>query len=354
MPKFMYLTDAHIQAATPARRTGNFENDILAKLIWILIEAQALKCDAVVCGGDLFDHSRPSYRLAVEVLRMIRNAGLPWYHVLGNHELVGHNPDSYKRGVLAFFEQAPEFEILNDLEFGGYVLRAVHYRHGVEELIDWPVLGDAPEIVIAHAMIVPTPRPYEFVLPRQINTTARLVLTGHSHDPFGAVVSRENDDAENRKQVGAGLGMILNDPVESHIIIPEGWDATTFVNPGSLGRVAFLAHNLGRIPRALIIDTGPPLTVTALPVAVARPASEAFDAGAAEAAGAWNNRIADFLDAMDGVRVEGIKASSIVIEAAKARAEVERIEDIPADQRVVLDHALEVVAEIESMEDGGE
>lgn len=354
MPKFLYMTDAHIQAATPARRTGNFENDILSKLIWILMEAQARKVDAIVCGGDLFDHSRPSYRLAVDVLRMIRNAGVPWLHVLGNHELVGHNPDSYKHGVLAFFEQAPEFDILKDVKFGGYVLRAIHYRHGVEELTNWPALGDAPEIVIAHAMIVPTPRPYEHVLPRKIETTARLVLTGHSHDPFAAVVSRAKDDGEHRKQVGAGLGMILNDPVESHIVIPDEWDATVFINPGSLGRVAFLAHNLGRIPRALVVDTGPPLTVTALPVDVARPASEAFDSGAAESAGAWNNRVEEFLDAMDGVRVEGIKASSIVIEAAKIRAGVESIEEIPDDQRIVLDHALEVVAEIESMEDGGE
>jgi hypothetical protein len=350
MGRFLFLTDLHLMARTPARRTGNFENDVMGKLAWALITAHERDVDAIVCGGDLFDLPRPSYRLAVRVMKLIREAGLPWLHVLGNHDIMGHNPDTYTHGALAFLEQLPNFQILNDYELGGHVLRAVHYRHGVEELTDWSPLGEKPEVVFAHAMITPGQTPFAHVLPKDIKTRARLVLCGHYHDPWGYVTAHKEIEPQAQQVLAEGIQNLLRCTSEERLLLLQPDDFTVFLNPGSMARISYLAHNLGRTPRAFIVEVGEAVQVTAVPVPVARPAAEAFDEGAALAQRSWDISVQEFLAAMENVKVEGVQAADVVISAAKARAGVESIEELPQDGRVILDHALEAVAAAEATE----
>lgn len=349
MGRFLYFTDSHLMARTPARRTGDFERDMMAKMYWLLITALERNVDAIVCGGDLFDMPRPSYRLAVRIMKLIRDSGLPWLHVLGNHDIMGHNPDTYIHGALAFFEQLPNFHILKDYELGGHVLRAVHYRHGVEELTDWPALGEKPEVIFSHSMITPGKAPFAHVLPKDIRTRARLVLCGHYHDPWGYVVTHAELSDEQKKALADGLQGILQCKREERLLLLQPDAVTLFINPGSLARVSFLAHNLGRTPRALVVELGEAVQVTALPCPVARPSEEAFDDGAAVAQKTWDMRVREFLAAMENVKVEGLEASDVLAKAAKIRAGVNTIEELPADQRAVLDHALSAVAKAEGL-----
>jgi len=350
MARFLFLTDLHLMARTPARRTGNFEDDMMGKMYWVLIEAHRRNVDAIVCGGDLFDLPRPSYRLAVRVMKLIREAGLPWLHVLGNHDIMGHNPDTYAHGALAFLEQLPNFHILRDYELGGHVLRAVHYRHGVEELTDWSPLGEKPEVIFAHVMITPGRTPFPHVLPKDISTRARLVLCGHYHDPWGFAATHKTIEPAEQQALATGIQNLLRCTSEERLLLLQPDNLTLFLNPGALARVSYLAHNLGRTPRVFVVELGEAVEVTAVPVSVARPAADAFDEGAALAQRSWDISVQEFLAAMENVKIEGVQAADVVINAAKARAGVERIDDLPTDQRAVLEHALEAVAAAEAID----
>ena len=101
--RILFFTDVHLRAKTPARRIGNFEADVLNKLVYALVEAQRHGVDAIVCGSDLFDLANPSVRLASSLMRLIASSKIQWLHVLGNHDTFGHNPDAYDTGVLGFF-----------------------------------------------------------------------------------------------------------------------------------------------------------------------------------------------------------------------------------------------------------
>ena len=347
--KFLYFTDVHLKTKTPIRRTGDFEADILGKLAFLLVTAQSRKVDAIVCGGDLFDIPNPSFRLAARVLNLISSCRIPWYQVLGNHDIMGHNPESYNMGVLAFFEHLQNFKILTQEEFDDVTLKAVHYRHGVEEMDSVWKTTNSKTIIIAHAMIVPTPVPFIHVLPSNIKTDARLILTGHYHDPWANVVLKGEFTKDEKSIFSNGLSNLLTSKEECQLDIdPVSLSKVTlFINPGSISRIAALAHNLKRVPRALLIETDEGIKITSIPLDIARPADEVFKLKEIEVEKRWEDKIEKFLAAMENVKVEGLEVATLVINTAKARAGVDNIEDIPSGQKRVLDYALKVVGQIE-------
>jgi predicted MPP superfamily phosphohydrolase len=350
--KFLYFTDVHLKTKTPIRRTGDFEADVLGKIAFLLIEAQRQKVDFIVCGGDLFDLPNPSYRLAAQVLRLIVQSGINWYQVLGNHDILGHNPETWEIGVLAFFEQLPNFRILNRVKGEQYTVQSVHYSHGIEEQTKpWATEKDRYTILAAHAMIVPTPVPFLHTLPGKLKTDAGLVLCGHFHDPWASIVLTAEWSNELKSEVSNALSRLLS--------TREMWSikftnealsrARLFINPGSVSRTALLAHNINRTPRALIIDALPDgVKITALPITVARPFDEAFKTEEAATEQRWETHVEKFLAAMENVRVEGIEAATLVTRAAKARGGVDDVADLPDEQKRVLEYTLKMIEKMES------
>lgn len=349
--KFAFITDTHIRTKTPVRRTGSFEDDVVGKLAFALITAQEHEVDAVIHGGDLFDLVNPSFRLAANVMGLIASSGLRWWHVLGNHDVLGHNPDSYTSGVLAFFEQIPNFDIMVPTRFDRFTLRPVHYRHGVEEDGKaWRVEEGAEVIQVAHAMVTPRPVPFTHVTPTTLDTNARIVLLGHYHDPWAVMVARQPVEQSVRKQIGEGLANLLTLNEEFTLVLPDGILSriTLFLNPGSIARISALSHNIRRRPRIFIVDTDEPVKITSIPIVVARPSDKAFRLDEVRIEKNWESRITDFIASMENVRVEGLEASTMVINAAKARAGVDNLDDIPDQQREIMDFALDLVARIET------
>jgi len=354
--KFMFFTDLHIKAVTPARRVGSYEDDILKKLAFLLITAQKRGMDFIICGGDLFDMPNPSFRVASKVMRLIATSEVPWYHVFGNHELVGHNTESYDLGVLAFFEHLPNFHIMPSNGIGHETspikIYPVHYSHGVEE--NREVWKSKPNsIIAAHAMVTPGEVPFIHTTPEKLkdSISARLVLLGHYHDPWAKIIIREKVSDGMKKELSVGLKKILTSKEEWGLVFPwtEFGRINLFINPGSIARIALLSHNLSRIPRAIIVDDNADgVKISSLPISIAKPPDEVFAIGEAERDSDWENRIQDFLKAMENVKVEGIEAATLVMNAAKARAGVENIDEIEEDQKRVLDRALSAVSQAEN------
>lgn len=349
--RFLFFTDSHIRTKTPIRRTGAFENDIMEKLIYILLMAQEWRVQAIIFGGDLFDLPNPSFRLAARVLNLIQSSKIPWFHVLGNHDILGRNPDSYDFGILAFFQHLSNFEIMGEHDFDQCTIKAVHYRHGVEEMTNEWLVPNSNTILCAHAMVTPKPVPFLHALAPNLDTDARIVLLGHYHDPWANVVLRDKISDPFKKLLTNGLSKLLvsKEPFTLLFDREEAEKVTLFINPGSLARVAALAHNLRRTPRALCIDiTESEISITSIPIVVARPADKIFKTEEIAEEKGWESRIEEFLAAMENVKVEGIEAATLVVNAAKARAGVDVIDDLPGDQRKVLDYALGMIERIET------
>jgi hypothetical protein len=353
--RFMFFTDLHLKSRTPIRRTGSFEDDVLAKLVYLLVSAQQMDVDFIVCGGDLFDNPNPSFRLASRVMNLIASSGVPWHHVLGNHEIIGHNPDSYDMGVLAFFEHLDNFTITNGKSSNGTVLKPIHYRHGVEENKEAWHLDAQRSIICAHAMVVPTPVPFTHVTPQTLKdmTGANLVLLGHYHDPWANIVVRTKLDDDKKKQLAENMGKLLSTREPFTFSIPTGVfeKVTLFLNTGSVSRISLLAHNLKRTPRAIVVDIDDnDVTFTAIPITVARDSDNVFKIEEAMDEKRWDTRVEEFLAAMENVRVEGIEASTVIINAAKARAGVDSIDELPPDVKNVLDYTLNIIEKLEAAE----
>lgn len=352
--KFLFFTDSHLKTKTPMRRIGSYEDDVLAKIVYLLVTAQKNEVDFIVCGGDLFDQPNPSFRLASKVMKLIASSRIPWYQTLGNHEIIGHNPDSYDMGVLAFFEHLPNFNIVDSFESDdGESMRFLHYRHGIEEMSDKWMFDKEPSVLVAHAMITPTPVPFTHATSQTIKdyTDARLILLGHYHDPWANIVLRKKIPDSAKKALSEAIGKILSTKEEEYIEIErEIWDRVTiFLNPGSLARISLLAHNIRRTPRAIIVDIGEEnTTIKAIPMKVAKKFDDVFKVVETQMEKQWEVRIEEFLAAMENVRVEGIEVSSLLINAAKVRAGVSSIDELSVDHKKTLDYALGVIGKLEA------
>jgi hypothetical protein len=90
------------------------------------------------------------------------------------------------------------------------------------------------------------------------------------------------------------------------------------------------------------------VTIETIPIATARPYDEVFDIEAIEKEKGWESKIEQFLAEMESVKMEGMDAASMVISAAKSRAGVTNIEEIPPEQKKVLDFALAKIQALEA------
>ena len=87
MTRVLHTGDTHIgyrQYHSPERRA-----DFLGAFRRVVEDAVADDVDAVVHAGDLFHDRRPALadiHGTIEVLRQLREAAIPLYAVVGNHE----------------------------------------------------------------------------------------------------------------------------------------------------------------------------------------------------------------------------------------------------------------------------
>lgn len=258
MIRLLYFTDSHIRGSNPRARVDDFPAALKSKLreIWKLADEH--QCQAVICGGDLFDRPDPAYIVAGEFASVLSECPAPLYTVPGNHEIYGYNLDTVPRTVLGLLAQIEVVQLLNrtepvvleDDDFAVYITgQGYHgdmdrsqadYQTGLE--IDW--MG-AYKVHVVHGMLVEKPLPYDVphTLIKDLKTDADVILAGHEHVGFGYQKCKSG---------------------------------TTCVNPGALGRVrADMAEMYRPIQVALLEFSGDgEARVEMLPLSCARPGNE--------------------------------------------------------------------------------
>lgn len=234
--RLLFFTDMHLRARNPRWRLGNYAEDLLGKLSWVVNAAKENECDYLVFGGDFIDHPQTSLSLVNRAIDVILGEGsvMPtkepphFAPIFGQHDEVGNRPEGVLGSSASLVArsfaaqcslQADSFWVYSSEE--GISLSS--YQHGIEDKLrenaDFFLASKRCPVMALHAMIVPNAVPWPHVQIQEIDSSAEIVLSGDYHAGF---------------------------PPTLHY-------NTWFVNPGALARLAI--GDAYRKPQVALVDT---------------------------------------------------------------------------------------------------
>ena len=231
--KLLYLTDTHITAKTPSSRLDDIQDTIKMKFseLGVLIEKEGI--EAVLHGGDMFHRPEVSNKFVGEIAEIIRGYGVPFYVLIGNHDLQGQNSESLPHTKLGLLSSTGVIKIIdrnNPVVFNdnGYKIsvegQEYHPNIDREPDKDYKIYNETADykILMTHSMLLEKSfhEGTTYTLIKDVKTDADLVLGGHYHPGF------------KEQQV----------------------NGTWFYNPGSSLRVEASTHSINNKPKVLVMD----------------------------------------------------------------------------------------------------
>lgn len=296
--KLLYITDTHIRGTSPRSRLDDFPRTLLAKLEEVLELARHHRVTAILHGGDLFDRPDVAPAVALEFLRVLRNAPCPIYGVAGNHDLFGFNPETVSRTMLGLFDGFQLFQLIRPgqvvwLEEAGLRVQLTGQEFHAEldrrdPVLDYCVLpaghggslherqpGSDFALHLTHGMLLERP-----------------FFEGISHTLLEAVMSQTVADVTFGGHYHPGWSRIFEQ------------DGRLFIHPGALSRLGNQAADYRRPVQAALVqlERGAPPRAELLTLTTARPGEEVLDRSQEEAQMARERALADFIQGVGDIR----------------------------------------------------
>jgi DNA repair exonuclease SbcCD nuclease subunit len=245
--RVLFYTDPHVSLIHPVHRVDNYGMAILTKIREAYEIAEQASCEFVICGGDTFNNHRLfSYELLSELMDVICSCSLPTYSVVGQHDVHGYNPATFKSSTLAFVERlCSQLHVMwEPTKLGGVTLYPSHVWQDAEEALRPKDFDSAQvNVLVSHHLLCSHKKVFD-TIPTAMYADGPydVVLSGDLHGGF--------------------------DPHE----LNGHW----FFNPGALARRAI--DEMGRSPKVLIIDLkkGEVPVYDARLLKTARPGQEVF------------------------------------------------------------------------------
>lgn len=159
--KILIYSDLHLSATTPVKRIDNYALSMMKKLKQIY--QKATEADVVLFLGDFFNtHRSYSYEMINEAIEAVT---VPTHAILGQHDLVGYNPDSYASSALCFVEKHCEkwSTMKSPLEIGGVTFHPCHTYEDFD-IKARQNLPDGKHILLSHHLITKNSCPYDTYL----------------------------------------------------------------------------------------------------------------------------------------------------------------------------------------------
>ena len=182
--KFLYFCDPHY-GATPISRKNGYNEQILAKLRFVLTMARKHDC-VVLCGGDFFDKSKiPNLDLIQVMLLFKEYFDVPFYCIRGNegHDGFEQNSPLSVMRVSSFFKEITDYADFNNT-------RVIFKEHGKDDMSEH-VDPLKCNIMMTHETLVTEPIIFEHTLFDDFNTLADVVCVAHYH-PYQGILSNKN------------------------------------------------------------------------------------------------------------------------------------------------------------------
>lgn len=254
MTRFLFFTDQHLAGENPRHRIDDFPQAILRKQKEVYEIAEAERCDFVAFGGDWFNYYRIfNYEVIADSMDIVCGSRLQTYLVVGEHDIYGHNIQTYPSSTLAFVvRRCGKMTILwEPLEISGVVLHGKHETDKMGDVLARPKDESKTNILVCHELITCNDAPFEMIKTDTLrNTGFDLIVSGDLHDGYS-----------------------------THQV-----DSTWFCNPGSLARRA--TSDAWRWPQVAIvtIEKGKSPVIELRRLSCASAGSEVFGESIAEIA----------------------------------------------------------------------
>lgn len=170
--RIVYITDLHLRLTTPSSRKDNYLQQSTKVLKWIIRFAEKINATAIVHGGDIGDSWDWKISLIKHVSDLLRSTRIPFYSVIGNHDLPGKNYDELPNTAISLLADnglikiiSPDLNNLVPTKIGKFDLYGFHADHPrTEQLlagkINIPKSKKSISIAVVHAAIGAEDTPY--------------------------------------------------------------------------------------------------------------------------------------------------------------------------------------------------
>lgn len=246
--KILFCGDWHYRGTNPRARVDDYRETLKGKLQQVFQLAKSYGVRFIVTPGDTFDRPDVSVAMVLDLARFLwHEAPVPIITTAGNHDLFGHNPESYGRtslAIIAAIMRQDRFRVImhpsGEAEAGAfreivgrgndrriYRFSAIPFspqvdRGGFGYCPGAPAIDGETLVHISHGMLMDHVPPWDkFTLVDDVKTEADIVLAGHDHLGFGVIKRR---------------------------------DGKIFVNPGGLIRISASVAEMNRPIRVAVID----------------------------------------------------------------------------------------------------
>jgi predicted phosphodiesterase len=308
MTRLLFFTDCHFRHRTPLNRTDDILETALGKMEYILKFAKENKC-ILICGGDFWQTpSQPDF-VAARVAELFEKYNLTTYFLIGNHDCIGGNIDSYKDNKLGLFQHYSWFKFLvtNPIETEDVIVEGCDFSRELECPEHIPckdIKTKKIRIVVVHSMITDDSGVIVDGKSKTINwcsiqTAADIVMTGHYHPGFEV---KQN---------------------------PLG---TYFVNPGAMVRLEASKIEINRIPKFAVIEIElDRISKIKIDLVEIPHRNNVFDIDLKNKLNSSEEEKQKFFDALDSLKDEEIMSGNILSILEKFN-----IKKLPEDMRLII------------------
>jgi DNA repair exonuclease SbcCD nuclease subunit len=194
-PNLILCADLHLRETVPVCRTDDFIAAQWRKMDFIK-DLQKRYSIPVLCGGDIFDHWKPSPFLLSETMKHLPDQ---FFTVLGNHDLPQHALSMIDKCGVNVLKEAGKITILNRCHFG-------------QEPTEPSFVIKNRNILVWHQMVWQGKKPYPTCTDDPASTVLKkypqfdLILCGDNHKTFCA----SSNEIEYRWLVNPGSLMRMD------------------------------------------------------------------------------------------------------------------------------------------------
>lgn len=179
------VSDLHIREKSPVCRTDNFIKTAERKYQWLSELQQEHKCP-ILCGGDVFDHWRPSPWLMAWALRNLpdRIIAIP-----GQHDLPAHNLENIDRSGIQVLSDAGKILLLfADSDYDDHAIAYYAFPWGTPLGRAETCVGELRNVALIHYGVYESKPHY----PGAENTGGTAVSVIKKMPGFDLIVSGDN------------------------------------------------------------------------------------------------------------------------------------------------------------------
>lgn len=303
--KVLVVGDTHGDDLTPEKRKDNYAEACLEELQEIVDISNDKKCDIVLHLGDVFHRIEPGPFIRNGYLRILLNSKIPWYTLIGNHD-VKHNLDQYYSvSSIRTLIEAGALRIDDSIhDYGIYLMH--HTASKAEECKEGFLLDKNFPMIAAHISITLGPYFGSYILFDELPThsNTKIVVCGHIHDAMEKIRT----------------------------------DGVHFMNPGSVCRKSLNDANVIKEPQVLFLEydlQGNIYTKEYIKLKSSKPADEVFKIEEAQLVKDNKHDSQKYIKQITTMNI--LEDSDDIYESLKNSAKIKNIE------QKVIDHAIQTL-----------